>query len=189
MGGLPIYSLFLRFYITPVIALIAAGVTFVALNRKQSVYQKSFIKKVNKIKDRQKQYENEKNETKLDKRIKKHAKAVKRLERRIKRAMFFNRNIVITNPTLTENANLALPNQTPFTFESKLDDLINKYNAKHKRQKTVNCSGKKTIAFETRPLTDEEIERLERTSTEIETNGSKQTYSDIYKSEQDILTH
>lgn len=189
MGGLPIYSLFLRFYITPVIALIVAGVTFVALNRKQSVYQKSFIKKVNKIKDRQKQYENEKDETKLAKRTKKHAKAVKKLERRIKRAMFFNRNIVITNPTLTEKTNLALPNQTPFTFESKLDDLINEFNVKHKRQKTVNCSGKKTNAFETRALTDEEIKKLQKVSTEVKTNSTKKTYSDIYKSEQDILTH
>jgi len=134
--------LFIVDYLIVSFVLVVAAATFLQLNRMQSVYQKSLVRKVKNIKEKQNAYINEKNEEKLPKLEKKHAKAVKSLERRIKRVMFFNRNTIINNSILTDEANLALPGQEKFTFLSKLDELINNFNNKHKRRKTVNQTKK-----------------------------------------------
>jgi len=155
-SGLGFFSLLLVDYIIVSFVLVVAAATYLKLNRMQSVYQRALVRKVNKIKERQNAYVNEKDESKLTKLEKKHAKAVKRLEKRIKRIMFFNKNIIITNSNLIDETNLALPHQTPFTFNSKLDEMINAFNEKHKRHKTINAE-KKGKAITAEVETQEEV--------------------------------
>lgn len=201
MGGLAlreIASFIFNFYLFGSFALIVAAVTFIKLNRMQSVYQKSLVRKVKKIKQRKQEYLNEKNPEKLAKKEKNHAKAVKKLEKRIKRVMFFNRNLIITNPVLTSDDNLALPKQTPFTFNSKVDELIKKFNEKHKRHKTVNTPNvKKNKVVKPRKLTNDEIKQMQETKTKTppkeenksETKAQSNLVKSIYAEEEDLFTN
>jgi len=174
-GAVGFFTILLRGYVLPVIILVAAAAVFIKLNRMQSVYQKSLVRKVNKIKERQNEYINEKDKSKLSKLEKKHAKAVKSLERRIKRIMFFNRNIIITNNDLVDNANLALPNQTEFTFNSKLDEMIAAFNEKHKRHKTINAEKKgNEITVE-----DTKVEVVEERTETLSRNLTKEEEKDF----------
>ena len=192
----------IRSYFFSTALIIGAIATVIQVNRMQSIYQKSLAKKVNKIKELQNTYINEKNKNKLPQIEKQHAKAVKSLENRIKRVMFFNRNIIITNNDLINEVNLALPNQPSFTFNSKLDEMIKSFNEKHKRFKTINAPKKgKTIDVEettekivvekleedeklvTRTLTEEETKNLEIVRKTIKNNNSS-----IYKDQTDDRT-
>lgn len=166
-GAVGIFSTLLRGYILSAIILIVVVATVIKVNRMQSLYQRSLVRKVNKIKEKQKLYLNEKDETKLPKLEKKHSKAVKRLEARIKRILRYNRNIVITNSTLIEETNLALPKQAEFTFVSKLDELIAEFNKKTKRFRTINAAKKgKAIKME-----EPKEETLEEVEEKFESNN------------------
>lgn len=171
MGSSQFFAVFFLDYIISSFLIVGFLVAYIKLNRMQSVYQRSLVRKVNKIKERKNAYVNEKDEDKLPKLEKKHSKSVKRLEKRIKRIMRFNKNIVITNSNLVDETNLALPNQTPFTFNSKLDELINAFNESHKRHKTINAAkkGKAIIAeVETQEVVNEiNVETNDETTENI----------------------
>lgn len=188
-GAVGIFSTLLRGYILSAVILLVVVVSVIRLNRMQSLYQHSLVRKVNKIKDRQKEYINEKDESKLPKLEKKHAKAVKRLERRIKRVLRYNRNVVITNNALVDEANLALPSQPDFTFVSKLDELISVFNKKTKRSRTINATkkGKAISAEQVREEIIEEVkeDNLEQTENNVIvrslTEEESQEFEDVHQ--------
>ena len=87
---------------------------------------------------------------KLIKKLKnKYDKAYKRLKKRIKYALWWNRKrIVLTSPLLTdetENANLALKGCPAFTFKDVLNNLLDEKNKKRKH-KTQIIEKNKTIS-------------------------------------------
>lgn len=186
-----------RLYIIGTLALVVASAVYIKLNRMQSVYQKSLVKHVKNIKKRKQEFESELNSDKLEKREKKYHKAVKKLEKRIKRIMFFNRNIIISNSLLLSNENLALKNEPEFTFNSKLDELINEFNKKHKRHKTINSVKNKKVATVTpRELNEEEKKSLTETETntqtkpleEVSLNIDENLEKNIYQ-EENLFSH
>ncbi|MBE5746126.1 MAG: hypothetical protein E7359_02440 [Clostridiales bacterium] len=177
---------------------IAIGTTiFIAVNRMQSVYQRSLAKKVNEIKQKQFEYNQEKDPQKQEKLAKKHKRAVKKLERRIKRVMFFNKNIIISNKTLLSDDNLALNGQKPFTFNSKLDELISEFNKKHKRHKTINNPKKaKKISsskanIQARGFTPEEVLSLSNTDEEVKpvVEEVKPVVEEVKPAKGKVVTH
>lgn len=165
-----------RLYIFLSLAVVVAASIFIAVNRSQAAYQKSLVRLVKNIKRKRNEFENEKDAEKLPKKEKSYHKAVKNLENKIKTIMFFNKNIIISNSTLLSEENLALTGKTPFTFNSKLDELINEYNKKHKRHKTINNTRNANVQTEViaRELTEEERQLLSEQQNEHQVQQEEQ---------------
>jgi len=169
---------------------IASTITFVCLSKSQKVNQKAFVRKVKKIKARQKAYNNVKDLSKLPKLESLYNKAVNALKRRIKYALWWNRKqIVLTDPYLLDessNANLALYGKPSFTFKDVLNEIITAKNQKHKR--AIQIIEKKAVSEIPKQVKSKEYKELQKPKAEIsslKTEANKIVPVEIKKSETD----
>jgi len=117
------------------IAAIIGITAFIVTHKSVRIYQKSLSRIVEKIKNNKKFYEKEEDLTKSDKLSKKHTKLIKKLDRKIKTIITYNRKkIYIPTKLINDKENLSIDPKNSFTFES----LLNKYIKKVSNKKDSN---------------------------------------------------
>lgn len=146
-------------------------VTFVALNKSQKIQQRAFVKKVKKVKEKQKAYKEEKDNNKLQSRVKDYDKAMKKLRKRISRALWWNKKkIVLSNPILTSgvdeksDSDLSISGK-PFAFKDVLNEMINSKKKENKKSTQVILKNQSVKQLKSQPI----VKKLSEPKKKIET--------------------